>query len=228
MTNKPLKSLTRKAQGEETRATLLATSERLFALHGYNGVSMRTLAAEAGVNLATVSYHFGGKAGLYEAIIQSMIEVRDDIFPTAKEVASRLDECGDSIEAKGEVVTWFAERLVYGILGNEEHIWASFLMSREMAQPSDLFPRLEKDFFNPTFESLCVLVKSVLHEDSDHEEIVITAHCLIGLIIKFLEGHSIITKRLDWDNYQGEHLDKLASVLTKRIRGLLGLSMENA
>jgi AcrR family transcriptional regulator len=46
---------------------VLATAERLFALNGFNSVSVRDITAAAGVNLAAVNYHFGGKdALLYE------------------------------------------------------------------------------------------------------------------------------------------------------------------
>jgi AcrR family transcriptional regulator len=50
-----------------TKAVVLATAERLFALNGFNSVSVRDITAAAGVNLASVNYHFGGKdALLYE------------------------------------------------------------------------------------------------------------------------------------------------------------------
>ena len=48
---------------------LVVTAERLFALHGIDGVSLRQIAAEAGsANNSAVHYHFGTKDGLIEAI----------------------------------------------------------------------------------------------------------------------------------------------------------------
>ena len=56
------------ASGEEaeaaTKASVLAAAERLFALHGFQNVSVRDITAEAGVNLASVNYHFGSKDAL--------------------------------------------------------------------------------------------------------------------------------------------------------------------
>jgi AcrR family transcriptional regulator len=40
------------------------TAERLFALNGFQAVSVRDITGEAGVNLASVNYHFGSKDGL--------------------------------------------------------------------------------------------------------------------------------------------------------------------
>jgi len=48
----------------ETREQLLAAAERLFAERGFGAVSVRMIAAEAGVNWSLVGYHFRGKDGL--------------------------------------------------------------------------------------------------------------------------------------------------------------------
>jgi AcrR family transcriptional regulator len=47
-----------------TKATVLAAAERLFALHGFRCVSVRDITAAAGVNLASINYHFGSKDAL--------------------------------------------------------------------------------------------------------------------------------------------------------------------
>ena len=46
----------------------------LFAEHGFDGVGTRRLAAAAGVNVATLAYHFEGKEGLYTAVIDRIYE----------------------------------------------------------------------------------------------------------------------------------------------------------
>lgn len=53
--------------GRETAGRLLDAAERLFGRHGYDGVGMRMLAGEAGVNLGAATYHFGSKEKLYVA-----------------------------------------------------------------------------------------------------------------------------------------------------------------
>jgi len=52
-----------------TREALLAAAIELFAERGFDGVATGELAARAGVNKALVSYHFGGKRGLYVAAL---------------------------------------------------------------------------------------------------------------------------------------------------------------
>lgn len=61
---------------------IIATATPLFAKKGLNGVSVRELAREAGVNLSMISYYFGGKEGLYAAVLKqqfAILEKLDDI-----------------------------------------------------------------------------------------------------------------------------------------------------
>lgn len=52
------------------RQNILQAAERLFALRGFHGVSIRDIADEAGVPLALVGYYFGPKVALYHAIFR--------------------------------------------------------------------------------------------------------------------------------------------------------------
>lgn len=55
---------------------LIAAATDLFAAKGYEGASVRAICATAGTNLNGVSYHFGGKRGLFNAVIRSIGERR--------------------------------------------------------------------------------------------------------------------------------------------------------
>jgi AcrR family transcriptional regulator len=54
---------------EETRREILRAAAGAFAESGYVGATTRTVAARAGVNVATLHYHFGSKEGLYRAVL---------------------------------------------------------------------------------------------------------------------------------------------------------------
>lgn len=47
----------------------------MFATQGFAGTTLRNLVKEAGVNLAAVSYHFGSKEELHQAVIGRMASV---------------------------------------------------------------------------------------------------------------------------------------------------------
>ena len=54
---------------KDTRDKILKTAASLFARSGFDGVSVRDIAAEAGVNIGSISYHFGGKENLLKEVV---------------------------------------------------------------------------------------------------------------------------------------------------------------
>src|SRR4051812_25814619 len=55
---------------ERSRAALLDAAEVEFADKGLAGARVEAIAARAGLNKQLISYYFGGKAGLYDAIVE--------------------------------------------------------------------------------------------------------------------------------------------------------------
>ncbi|MFW0785319.1 helix-turn-helix domain-containing protein [Gordonia sp. CPCC 206044] len=57
---------------------LILTAERLYAVHGLDGVALRQIGIEAGMaNKSAVQYHFGSKNGLVQAIIAHRVDDLD-------------------------------------------------------------------------------------------------------------------------------------------------------
>jgi AcrR family transcriptional regulator len=54
----------------KTRDAILAAARERFSEQGYDRVRMRDVAAEAGVDVALVNYHFGSKDGLFAAALE--------------------------------------------------------------------------------------------------------------------------------------------------------------
>jgi AcrR family transcriptional regulator len=59
----------RRSGNPDTRAEILAIACRRLVADGYYGVTMRAIAAEAGVDAALISYYFGSKKGLFGAAL---------------------------------------------------------------------------------------------------------------------------------------------------------------
>jgi AcrR family transcriptional regulator len=61
--------------GEQpTDIRLLEVAERLFAEHGIDAVSLRSITIEAGANIAAVHYHFGTKLDLVRALVERRVD----------------------------------------------------------------------------------------------------------------------------------------------------------
>jgi NodT family efflux transporter outer membrane factor (OMF) lipoprotein len=58
---------------KETKNRILDTAESLFSDHGFGDVSLRRITQEAGVNIASVNYHFGSKDALISEVFTRVI-----------------------------------------------------------------------------------------------------------------------------------------------------------
>jgi AcrR family transcriptional regulator len=59
----------------EKQQAIITIAEKLFSVNGFDGTSVRDIAHEAGVNVAMISYYFGSKEKLMEAVFEQKTNV---------------------------------------------------------------------------------------------------------------------------------------------------------
>jgi len=131
----------------ETREKILDAAESLFARQGFGATSLRTVIAEADVNLAAVHYHFGSK----EALIRAVFSRR--LAPLNAERLRRLDDIEN--DAAGAAVS--IERLLDAFIrpavvlapgGTDEAPILTLLFGRLHTEPGNNLPQLIYDQFD--------------------------------------------------------------------------------
>ena len=76
----------RRMTAPQRREQLLGVGRAAFAERGYDGISMEEIAARAGVTKPVVYEHFGGKEGLYQAVIRrEMVRLEETIMGSIQE-----------------------------------------------------------------------------------------------------------------------------------------------
>ncbi|MBB6521730.1 TetR/AcrR family transcriptional regulator [Pseudoteredinibacter isoporae] len=83
---------------KETVERILDAASVLFAERGYAETSLRTITTAAGVNLASVNYHFGSKKALIQAVFARILD------PFCKQLASNLDRLQGSDQVEVEAM----------------------------------------------------------------------------------------------------------------------------
>lgn len=82
-------------RGEVTRNQILDACEILFARSGYLGTSLRDIAAQAGVRMGVVHYHFGNKHLIMDAAVDRKLDLLRqtiaDSFDAVKSSGAPLD-----------------------------------------------------------------------------------------------------------------------------------------
>jgi AcrR family transcriptional regulator len=87
-----------------TRTALLDAALGLFSAHGYDGASIRDITRAARANLGAVTYHFGSKEALFEAVVERAMLP----FATAvADVAGRKEPALDRIVRVARMATEF-------------------------------------------------------------------------------------------------------------------------
>ena len=79
-------------RSDSTCEALIAAGRELFARHGFDGASVRAIAAAAGANLGAINYHFGSKRALYESVVASVMD------PLAEDVVAALSTPGTPLD----------------------------------------------------------------------------------------------------------------------------------
>jgi AcrR family transcriptional regulator len=73
-----------------TRAQLLHVARAAFGRHGYDGTTVRAIAAEAGVAPNLITRYFGGKAGLYAAATALRLDVESVLAGDPESLGARI------------------------------------------------------------------------------------------------------------------------------------------
>ena len=134
-------------QDQETRARVLNAAARLFAERGFAKVTVRDICKKARANVAAVNYHFGGKDGLYEAVMRKAIETMQATTEAARVAGHDLPP-----DARIRAYVFvFAQRL----LGGDHDTWIHQLMMRELSDPSPTLKMVGEEVLKPRMTYLC-------------------------------------------------------------------------
>jgi AcrR family transcriptional regulator len=116
-----------------TAEKLLAAARRILVRKGYASLTMQAIEEEAGTNRALVHYYFGSKAGLLEALVESLFE--DPAFGYSDSVAiapAGPTRCAALLEWLGRITAdRRSGRLLYELL---PHILRSNALRARVAE----------------------------------------------------------------------------------------------
>src|SRR5690349_13945425 len=115
---------------------LLDTAIDQFGRKGIEGASTRAIAAAAKTAMSSITYHYGGKEGLYLAAAHRIAEQISKRFATTLAQAPDPDAL-DARAAVEQVVT-ITDAFLSMMLSPESAPWARFIV-REQMEPTEAF-----------------------------------------------------------------------------------------
>ncbi|MFN2371471.1 MAG: TetR/AcrR family transcriptional regulator [Candidatus Krumholzibacteriia bacterium] len=176
---------------QTTKVRLLDAAERLFAEKRFDEVSVRELAAAAGVNTAAMNSHFQGKDNLFAEVVRRRFLAQRD---------RTLDSLAGAVAAGGArppldaIVRAIVGAYLQGALADREGSGVMAVIAREMHACGDArHAAVFKDMIAPVFAAFSDAMRKArpaLRQDE--------VNWLIASIVG--QVHHFIMRRLKWES----------------------------
>jgi AcrR family transcriptional regulator len=172
---------------------LLDSAEELFCEDGFEGASIRDIAASADCNIASVNYYFGGKQQLYEEVWRRhLIPMRDMRIASIEKVMSQ-SENEPQLE---DIIKSFADAFVGSMVDTEKTSRMSKLMAREYIDkhlPADMFL---KEIMMPTVTAMQKALVQTF-PDLDESRVSFVVFSLIGQLVHLVHVRTMFEHGID-------------------------------
>ncbi len=170
-----------------TKTRILDAAERLFAHHGIEATSLRTITADAGVNLAAVNYHFQSKEALLHAVIARRLD------PINEKRLAMLDASEAAAGNAPVPLEQVLDALLRPILEVLEGPGCEFapMMSRIFTESSDLTERVFKKHLAHVFTRFFPAFQQAL-PDLSQTELLWRMQFMMGAVAHTVGGAAVL------------------------------------
>ncbi|MFK4441301.1 AcrR family transcriptional regulator [Caballeronia udeis] len=199
-----------------TRERIVAAAEELFAQLSFDGVSLRNIALKSGVPVGLVSYHFGGKLGVYRAIFES----RAPAIVEQREAGLALAELEEDPDRRLELILKALLLPMLKLRSTEGRQHFGIIMAREVNDPSSSERGIIQQIFDPVANAFIDQLRVTLPDRSE-AEIHWAYQCAIGTMVYAMVDVGRISRlsagKADPDDVDGT-LRHLLSILLNGLR----------
>lgn len=194
------------SRGDLTRQSLIRAATKIIGQVGIDAASTRAIAEAANANQALINYHFGGKEGLYQAVITE-ISNRMELS-----LVPRLDELGAAMPLQGRAAVRAILQIFSLMLDQfsleEMRDWAR-IFAREQQDPTPAFEILYERFMVRILELLALLISDASGGAVKGEAARIRALLFVGQILVFVYAPAATERFLGWSTMEEKKKRKL-------------------
>lgn len=157
---KPTSRAVVREDGAQTRQQLLEVAGRVFAERGYVYATSKEICERANANIAAVNYHFGGKDGLYSAVLEEaharLVSI-DLVTAITQSAASAADK-----------LRLLLRRIVGEVAKRDAGAWELRVLSREVMAPTALMDDMMRNQVMPKVKLVSAMIGEVLGVPATH------------------------------------------------------------
>jgi AcrR family transcriptional regulator len=197
---------------QETRKAIIEAAMRGFAAKGFAATSTREIAAMAGTNIASISYHFGGKEGLRAACAEHVVALLQDVLAAAQdaELPADAEEARRLLEGLVRAMGRFL------LLEAQARLVAGFIL-RELADPSRALDILYDGMVEGVHRRVCAIWGRATGAEPESEAVRLAVFALVGQLVYFHIGRPIVERRMGWRGIGPAEADAVADTVTRNL-----------
>lgn len=202
------------SNAEQTKARLIKEGIQLFALHGISGIRTRQLADAAGANQSAIPYHFGGKLGVYTAVIEHIAnelaaEIHFEEFDNELAANSVNKPAAETLAV---LIRFLVTGLCRALLAPEREYYSQIIL-REQLEPTESYQLIYNHLIEPFHIRLAQLIR--LNNNTHSEQtITIRAHAIIGQILGFVIARKAFLLRINATNFSNQLLESITEEIS--------------
>jgi AcrR family transcriptional regulator len=191
--------------GEGTRAGLVRAAAAVFAERGFRDATVRDICRGAGANVAAVNYHFGGKRGLYDAVLL--------------EAAGLKRQVAEAVGARRQLppeqrLGLYVRALLGRVLAEGPTGRYGSIMTREMVEPTAALDRVVEEFIRPEAHMLGEIVRELVGPGPSEEELRLLAMSVVSQIVFYKHCRPVVLRLFPDMRLDSGALETLAAHIT--------------
>lgn len=209
--------------GKDTKEQLLLAAVREFAEHGYQKTTVRKIVDRAGAkNLNAVVYYYGGKEGLYKAVLSFM-------FSEAEKFKEDVNAKNfDSLTAEEKLASMI-HFLIKAYYSTETQLDQDFfnIFIKEAKNPTPFLKEMIEHHLRPGKELLCSLLREYLGPKVPQKVIEDCEYSISAQILYGALGWTIISRISPDQAPYNESIEELSNhIIRFTLNGLKGFKDE--
>jgi len=209
-------------RGAQARQALVRAAVEVFGESGLDAATTRDIAQRARQNIAAIAYYFGGKDGLYAAVVEHIVAVVLERFgPLMDEIEGFLRTANPPPERS---LRYLQRLLELSTATNRSMMPVTGIIVREQTHPTRAFSILYDGCLERLQRLGAALVAAYLDKPANETECVVRFHALLGQALAFRFARETVVRRAGWKDITAREEAIIRSVVAEQaalaLRGL--------
>jgi AcrR family transcriptional regulator len=174
---------------KSVKQRILDAAGDVFGRMGYKAATIREICRTAGVNVASINYHFGGKKELYRTVVENLLARTFAQYPVDEGV-----EAHSSPKARLRAFLRGILRRLLSPDGLSGYPGKGQLIAKEMADPSPFLDDLVDEFIRPTAAVLSAIIAEILGPQAPTQMVLRCQISVIGQCFHYALARPIVSR----------------------------------